>query len=120
MILTGRPALVTRFGSNEAKIIAQTIGIDLQLIKHYSKVGLININRYAGVFPYGHEMAHRFGRISIDAIQNIDLIGAWNSYMQDYLINEECPQNMKVTMLGDLEPFFLISCGLLHYRVKKY
>ena len=105
-IQEGKLALIARFGSNEALITALAKGIDLRVLRKISDKALASINKNAGVFPYGQEMACRFGRISIDAAKQVDLLGAWDSAMQDYLIAEVCTKDVTLTDLGNLEPFF--------------
>lgn len=106
IILEGRPALVARFGSNEATCTAEAIGIRLGAIKQFDKDLLFRMQNNAGVFPYGKEMAQRFGEISARSAHLVDLLGVWDSSMQDYLVAKICAENVILTSLGHLEPYY--------------
>ena len=106
IILAGKPALVARFGSNEASCTADTIGIKLGAKRKFSEKTLYRMNNNAGVFPYGEEMAFRFGEISAEAAKQVDLLGKWKSTMQDYLIRHVCNPEMLLTSLANLEPYY--------------
>lgn len=55
----------------------------------------------------------------VDASKEVDLLGAWKTIMQDYLINEICSKNMKLTHLSSLEPYYEEdTLGLQHQKVK--
>lgn len=106
IILKGEPALVARFGSNEATCTVSTIGIKLGAIKKFKESLLYRMNNNAGLFPYGEKMALRFGEISVDAAKQVDLLGVWDSTMQDYLVKNVCSKKMQITMLKNLEPYY--------------
>lgn len=105
-ILDGKPRMIARYGSNEAYITAETIGINLGVKKRIRKKPLLSIYRNAGLFPYGEKTAIKFGNLMVDASKEVDLLGAWKTIMQDYLINEICSKNMKLTHLSSLEPYY--------------
>lgn len=105
IIIEGKPALIARFGSNEARCTADSIGVKLGIIKNINKKVLKAINNNAGVFPRGQKMALKFSEISIEAAKKVDLLGVWGSNMQDYLVNNVCPKEMFITSLGNLEPY---------------
>lgn len=106
MILEGKPAMVSRFGSNEALCTGIGIGIRLGQKKNFNQKNLVSMHRNAGVFPYGKEMALRFSEISEEAAKSVDLLGWWSTYMQDYLALEICNENVMLTRLGNLEPYY--------------
>ncbi len=106
IILSGKPAMIARFGSNEAWCTAEGIGIQTGGIRHFHDKILNQIHLNAGVFPYGEEMALRFSEICLDAASNVDLLGWWPSFMQDLLVKEICPKDLAITKLGSLEPYY--------------
>lgn len=105
IINQNKPALVARFGSNEAHCVAEAIGIKLGVKKSFSKFILQKIHFSAGLFPKGEKMSMRFSEISCDAAKQVDILGYWSSYMQDYLAKNVCSSNVKLTMLRALEPY---------------
>jgi len=106
LILAGEPAMVSRFGAFEARCIMQAIGIKQGIIKKFKKDILYRINFNAGVFPYGQEMALRFGEISKSAAKQVDLLGEWSVSSHDYLVNYACSPDVVLTKLGNLEPYY--------------
>ena len=106
IINAGKPALISRFGSNEAHCTAEGIGIKYGKKKKFSPSILNRIYLNAGVFPYGEKMAMRFCEISAEAAVQVDLLGWWTSFMQDYLALEVCKKDIALTHLGHLEPYY--------------
>ena len=105
-ILEGKPRMIARYGSNEAYVTAETIGVNLGIKKKIRKKLLLSIYRNAGLFPYGEKTAIEFGNLMVDVSKEVDLLGAWKTIMQDYLINEVCSKNVKLTHLSSLEPYY--------------
>lgn len=77
-ILSGTPAMVARYGSNEARITADAIGIKLGAIHYMPPKSLVNINKNVGVFTYELETAYKFGMLMEECSTEIDLLGYWN------------------------------------------
>ena len=105
IILSGKPAMIARFGGNEARCTAEAIGIELGARKKFRPKTLRYMHINAGLFPAGEEMSMRFAQICKEAAQEVDLLGYWGSFMQDYLINHICPAEMELTFLEDLEAY---------------
>ena len=106
IIVDGKPALIARFGSNEAHCTAEGLGIIYGKKKKFSPKILNRMHLNAGVFPYGETMALRFSEISAEAAAQVDLLGWWSSYMQDYLALEVCKKDVVLSKLGHLEPYY--------------
>lgn len=119
IILDGKPALIARFGSNEAECTAKGIGIRLKIKRKFDNKILNLIHLNAGVFPYGKEMALRFSDISTEAAQQVDLLGWWSSFMQDYLALEVCKKDIILTKLAFLEPYYSDTPWTLALQGKK-
>ncbi len=106
IITDGKPAMISRFGSNEAHCTAIGIGIHLEKAKHFPEALLNRMYLNAGVFPYGERMALRFSEISAEAASEVDLLGWWSTFMQDYLAIEVCKQDVQLCKLASLEPYY--------------
>ena len=119
IVLEGKPALISRFGGNETVCTAEAIGIELGVRKHFSEKTMKNINRNAGVFPCTEEFLLRYGMISKAAAKQVDLLGVWNTRMQDYLINEVCRKGIDLTALMNLEPYYSRSPWTAALKGKK-
>lgn len=105
-IIEGKPRMIARYGSNEAYVTAESIGVNLGIKKNIRKVMLKSIHNNAGLFPYGQDTALKFGNLMVLSSAEVDLLGAWKTIMQDYLINEICPDTIKLTHLSSLEPYY--------------
>lgn len=119
IIFEGKPALVSRFGGNEAICTAEAIGIEIGARKHFSKKIKIRIHRNAGVFPCNEENFFRYGMITKEAAKKVDLLGVWNTRMQNYLINEVCRKGIDLTSLSYLEPYYSNSPWTTALKGKK-
>ena len=106
IILAGKPALVARFGWTEATSTINFIGYKIGAIPEYDKELINTLYHFSGVFPPTEEMAFRFADIQVEAAKEVDFLGAWNTVMQEYLINEKCKKDVVLTLLESLEPFF--------------
>ncbi len=106
ILMKGEPALIARFGSNEAWCTAEGIGIRLNARKNFDKKTLLQIHRNAGVFPSGKEMALRFSEISEQSAREVDMLGYWSTGMQNYLVEEVCKGDVFLTGLANLEPYY--------------
>ena len=119
-ILDGKPALIARFGGNEAECTVKGIGIRLKAKKDFENKILRRMYLNAGVFPYGKEMALRFSDISKWAAEQVDLLGWWMPFMQDYLALEICRKDVMLTRLGCLEPYYSDVPWTAALKGKKY
>lgn len=102
----GIPTMVARYGGNESHVTGEAIGMELGIKKGIRKNILLQINRDAGLFPYGNETAYRFGMLMKESSKQLDLLAVWHTVMQDYLVNCVCPSDMVTTSLADIEPYY--------------
>ena len=102
----GVPTMVARYGGNESHVTGEAIGMELGLKKGIRKKILLQINRDAGLFPYGNDTAYRFGMLMKESSRQLDLLAVWHTVMQDYLVNCVCPDDMLTTSLPDIEPYY--------------
>ena len=102
----GIPTMVARYGGNESHVTGEAIGMELGLKKGIRKKILLQINRDAGLFPYGNDTAYRFGMLMKESSAQLDLLAVWHTVMQDYLVNCVCPDDMLTTSLPDIEPYY--------------
>lgn len=104
-LIDGKPLMVARFGSQEARATAWSLGVD----RGYDRV----IPRYVqkrmamgpGLFPSNDESVRRFGDIMVESAGSLDSLAYWDSFMQEYLLEEICPYGVITTYLENLEPY---------------
>lgn len=105
LITSGKPCMVARFGSQEARATAWALGVDRGYdtsIPEYVQ------NRMAvgpGFFPADDQHIRRFGLLMQEAAQDLDALAYWDSFMQQWLLEEVCPDGVATSYLENLEPY---------------
>lgn len=95
------PCMVSRFGTIELEATMRVAKGAFPWWSDNSIVAALNNN--AGVFPPSHEMARRFGELSLASAKAIDLIGCYDD-MPMRFVGAELPQ-ARTCPLAALEPF---------------
>ena len=101
-----KPFMLCRFGETELRAVADAIGIKLGVKKKADKERLKRLHINAGVFPYGQETEMKFAELMCELIPEADIIGAWNTFMQDYIISEYVRDDAELSILRGLEPYY--------------
>lgn len=106
-IEAGSPLMVGRFGGDEINVTAATDAYDRNISKRrivkYHNKRLIYYS--AGLFPENTELLLRFGRKMIEDSGEIDLLGVWNIFMEDYIVKKYV-KDASLTNLNALEPWY--------------
>ena len=103
-IQSGKPFMAGRYGGCENDILAsyyinQNVGAPI------SKLKFNYLCTNAGFFPKKIELLPEYVKAMEDAAKQADILGAWNWFMEDYIIGTFA-KNAKITTLGHLEPWF--------------
>lgn len=105
LILSGKPIMVGRFGSQEARATAWALGV----AKGYDKaIPLYVQKRMAvgpGFFPADDEHIRRFGLLMAKSAADLDALAYWDSFMQQWLLKEVCAEGITISYLENLEPY---------------
>ena len=105
-ILENRPSLISRFGGTETRCTAEAIAVEVGARKHLSEKTMEKIQILSGVFPRTEEFLLHYGTISKESAKNVDILGVWDSQMQDYLIDTLCGEHTFLAGVGNLEPYY--------------
>lgn len=105
-IASGQPLMVARYGSVEAGMIFQTLGVRTHAqgsIGHsfYSKLHL-----NAVFFPNEKSYVNRFVNLMLEASKEIDVLCYWETGGQEYLADFCCSDKTQLTALDNLQPFW--------------
>ena len=103
-ILSGKPFMAARYGGCENDILASYYIHD-KLGVPISKLKFNYLCSNAGFFSNDMSLLPKFVKEMEHAAQQSDLLGAWNWFMEDYIIGTFA-KNAKITTLGHLEPWF--------------
>ena len=105
LIISGKPIMVGRFGSQEARATAWALGV----AKGYDKaIPLYVQKRMAvgpGFFPADDEHIRRFGLLMAKSAADLDALAYWDSFMQQWLLKEVCAEGITISYLENLEPY---------------
>lgn len=102
----GKPFMVCRFGETELRAVVDALGIKLGAKKKPDPERLKRLYNNAGVFPHGAEMEMKFAELMCDLIPIADIIGVWNTFMQDYVVDNYVRPDALLVGLRGLEPYY--------------
>lgn len=104
-ILSGKPFMVGRFGSQEARATAWSIGVSRGYDKSIPKYVQRRMEVGPGFFPADSDNIQRFGFLMASSAEQLDGLAYWDSFMQQWLLREICPSTVTVSYLENLEPY---------------
>lgn len=101
---TGKGFWVGRYGMTEMQVMIHTINYSLGLPSEKEKY-LKKLCDLSGFFPNKIVLADRFVEVMLRACKELDLHAIWPMNMEDYFIKYLENKNVRLTKLGDLEPW---------------
>lgn len=107
-IIEGKPYAVSRIGGNEMDNIAYYMRNEYFPYRtNACKDVFHDLHLQAGFFPEDLSFQKRYVELMIDDISDIDLLGIWNRYMEEWVIGKYNPNIDKISRLVFLEPMRL-------------
>lgn len=103
-ITAGKGFWAGRYGMTEMQVMVHTINEKLGLQGEKEKF-FEALCTGAGFFPNDIALADQFVELMLEACKGIDLHAIWPMYMEDYFINNAEKKDVKLTLLGNLEPW---------------
>lgn len=103
-ILDEKPFWVGRFGDTELKMIYQTLLYRMHPEKDGREAALKQLCTNAGFFPYDMSLGEKFADLMLEVCGQIDLLGEWRRYMEDYIYVKYQPHT-KLTRISHLNPW---------------
>ena len=97
--------MVARFGSQEARATAWALGTERGFDRSIPGYVQKRMALGPGFFPSDDENIRRFGRIMVESAKKLDALAYWDSFMQQYLLEDVCPAGTVVSYLENLEPY---------------
>ena len=105
-IIKGEPFWVGRLGGNEMNAIAYYNRHRLFPIRTDARKDIVHdLCLGAGFFPQEVEECNKFVSMMMDISWDIDLIGIWNLYMEEWFIYKYIKKDIAITKLTYLEPW---------------
>lgn len=109
-ILSGEPFWVGRFGGSEMNMMIHYLQTSkFPWLRRKKRSSLSQLCSLSGFFPKNEKYAKKFLELMINCSRDIDLVGTWNLYMEDWFINTYVKRDVKLTRLVFLEPWKLDS-----------
>lgn len=105
-LLSDKPFMLCRFGETEIRAVADAYGVKIGAKNHPDEERLKRLYNNAGVFPYGADMEMKFAEYFLGVIYEADILGVWNTFMQDYIIKKYVRDDAVLTVLRSLEPYY--------------
>lgn len=104
-ISSGEPFMVARFGSQEARATAWALGVERGYDRAIPRYVQGRMALGPGFFPADDEHIRHFGRVMVESAKKLDALAYWDSFMQQYLLEEICPAGIVASFLENLEPY---------------
>lgn len=111
MIKQKQPYLIGRYGGTEMNLIITYLGTDF-LGEHALEKATKQLCDLSGFFPKDVELAKKFAEMMLEISSEIDLLGIWDTFMEDYLCNR-FTVNSSFTRLRYLEPYYALEENIL-------
>ena len=109
-IMSGKPCWIGRFGGTELSLITHFCKREIfKYTKNTEQELTNNLMFLSGFFPPDVESAKRFWKLMNSATYDIDLIGIWNLYMEEWYIRNFVKRDVCITRLTRLEPWLLYN-----------
>lgn len=105
-ITSGQPFMVARYGSVEAGIIFQTLGVRIHAQSRVGRSYFLKLHLNAGFFPNEKSYVDRFIDLMLEASKEIDILCYWETGGQEYLADFCCGNETQLTALDNLQPFW--------------
>lgn len=106
-IKSGEPFFAGRFGGSELSVITQTLKYQAMPFRVDTRMDVLhNLCVLSGFFPEEQNEGKRFVDLMLSCTGDIDLIGIWNLYMEEWII-KQYTSNINITRLLRLEPWNL-------------
>ena len=103
-IVSGQAFMASRYGGCENDILASYY-INRKVGMAVSKLKFSYLCTNAGFFPNDINLLKKFVEVMENAAVEANLLGAWNWFMEDYIIGTFA-RDAQITTLGNLEPWY--------------
>lgn len=105
-IQKGVPFMVGRFGGTELSTVVSVLRAHKFPHIDRREYYLERLYRLSGFFPHSIELEEKFTNLMLQYAGDVDLLGSWQLFMEDYIIKNYAMQT-QVTKLGFLSPWEL-------------
>lgn len=100
------PFLVARYGSTEATIMYKALGAECDAIPKVKDKYFQALMELSGFFPNDKTLISQWLECMKEASKNIDILCYWEAGYQEYMVDNICKNDLTLTELDNLQPFF--------------
>lgn len=101
-----KPFMIARYGSTEATIMYQALGVECGAIKEVKDKYFNNLMNLSGFFPNNKNLIARWLELMKSASSSVDILCYWETGYQEYLVDKCCKDDVVLTDLDCLQPFW--------------
>lgn len=102
----GAPFLVARYGSTEATMMFQMLGKEYGAQKEINPKYFHNLRELSGFFPNDSSLLPKWMECMKETSKQVDMLCYWDTGYQEYLVEECCREDVVLTELDSLQPFW--------------
>ncbi|MCD7889292.1 MAG: hypothetical protein LUG23_05190 [Oscillospiraceae bacterium] len=102
LVLSNEPIFCGRFGATE--MLALSV-FDIEIKSKYNEVAS-QMRDWSGFFSNDYDQLKRFSELMKDSIKLLDYLAVWNLSMEEYYIKKYAKQNLAMSRLRFLEPWY--------------
>lgn len=101
------PFLVARYGSTKATILYKALGVECGAIKNSKDLYFDALIELSGFFPNDKALIPKRVEIMKDISWHVDILCYREAGYQKYMVDNFCSENLQLTELDNLQPFFV-------------
>lgn len=105
-IRSNKSFMVARYGSTEATMMFYMLGLESEAITSIPLKCFRALNNNAGFFPNDLELLPQWMECMKETSKQVDMLCYWDTGYQEYLVGECCREDVILTELDSLQPFW--------------
>lgn len=105
-IESNRPFMVARYGSTEATMMFHMLGKECGAKKQLNPKYFYNLGELSGFFPADDSLLPQWMECMKETSKQVDMLCYWDTGYQEYLVKECCSDDVILTELDSLQPFW--------------
>lgn len=101
-----KPFMVARYGSTEATMMFHMLGKECGAQKKIDPKYFHNLGELSGFFPDDTSLLPKWIECMKETSEQVDILCYWETGYQEYLVKECCREDIVLTDLDSLQPFW--------------
>lgn len=106
LLRTDKPFMVARYGSTEATMMFHMLGKECGALKEIDPKYFHNLGELSGFFPADDNLLPQWMDCMKETSKQVDMLCYWDTGYQEYLVEECCREDVVLTELDSLQPFW--------------